>query len=58
MHIPILIAIKNGGIIAKRHGRILIFKNVLFKVNFQYEGHLDGIFLIFALSIHGKCLLF
>ena len=44
MHIPILIAIKNGGIIAKRHGRILIFKNVLFKVNFQYEGHLDGIF--------------
>ena len=33
-------------------------KNVLFKLNFQGEGHLDARFFIYILTIYRKCVLF
>ena len=40
-----------------KNGHILI-KNVLLKINFQDEGHLDANFLIYILTIYCECLLF
>ena len=57
MHIPILTGNQNGSITCYKNGRILI-KNVLFKFNFQNEGHLDANFLIYILTINRECLLF
>ena len=33
-------------------------KNVLLKLNFQGEGHLDACFFIYILTIYRKCVLF
>ena len=39
------------------NGHILI-KNVLLKINFQDESHLNANFLIYILTIYTECLLF
>ena len=43
--------------LAAKNGYVLL-KNILFKLNFQDEGHLDSNFLIDILTTHRECLLF
>ena len=56
MHLSILTEVQNGRIICKKknkkkkNGRILT-RNVLLKINFQDEGHLDTSFWIYILAI-------
>ena len=44
-------------ILAAKNGHFLL-KNMLFKLSFQGEGHLDSNFLVYFLTTHRECFLF
>ena len=57
MGIPILTGVSKGTHNFLKNGSIFI-KNVLLRINFQDESHLDAIFLIYILTIYDECVIF
>ena len=57
MHISIITGVRKSNISGEK---MVIFckKDVLLKLNFQAEGHLDTYVLIYILTIYRECVLF